>query len=254
MCYYLGYDVKKIKHVRIREHELEYGKTVPLRPIHSGFAYEDLEIIRAGTNMLPECARVHWEFIPFWIKNSDELKASRKKGIPTLNATAEKLLSSKLFKQAALHQRCILPVSFFYEWRHVATVDVKKPDKIPYCIAPEKEDYLLLAGIWQPWTDQQTGETLDTFAIVTTQANAWMAQIHNSKKRMPLICTQTQAEQWISPDLTENELRRMLDVPCTDVPLHAWTIHKNFKVLDQPTEAEGYDIPPIESYSSTLST
>lgn len=38
-----------------------------------------------------------------------------------------------------------------------------------------------MAGIWQPFTDKETGETMDTFAIVTTKANALMEQLHNHK-------------------------------------------------------------------------
>lgn len=240
MCYYLGYDVKKIKHVRIREQQIEYGKKVPLRALHSGFEFELVEIIRAEANNQPECAAAHWEFIPFWIKNAEELIESRKKGIPTLNATAEKLLTSKLFKHAAMHRRCLLPVSWFFEWQHISIAGEKKTEKIPYCITAEQDDYLLFAGIWQPWTDQQTGETIDTFAIVTTEANEWMAQIHNSKKRMPLILSQSMADDWISPELKETDIRSILSTPCNDIPLKAWTIHKNFRTHTHPTEPEHY--------------
>ena len=39
----------------------------------------------------------------------------------TLNATSEELLS-KMFKDAALKRKCLLPVNFFYEWMHVTVV------------------------------------------------------------------------------------------------------------------------------------
>lgn len=250
VCYYLGYDVKKIKHVRIREEQIAYGTKVPLRALHSGFEYEQVEIIRAGTDQHTECAIAHWEFIPFWIKNAEELIESRKKGIPTLNATAEKLLTSKLFKQAALQRRCILPVSWFFEWRHITHAGEKKPEKIPYCITSQDEDYLLFAGVWQPWTDQQTGETIDTFAIVTTEANEWMAQIHNSKKRMPLMLTETKAAEWISTGLKESDIQKILNTPCNDIPLTAWTIHKNFRSDADPTSREHYaQVTAIQPFS-----
>ena len=46
--------------------------------------------------------------------------------------------------------------------------------------------------------DKETGETVDTCALVTTKANGLMEQIHNSKKRMPTILTSELAGEWIS--------------------------------------------------------
>ena len=39
-----------------------------------------------------------------------------------------------------------------------------------------------MAGIWQPWTDRETGEYVETFAIVPIKASKLMEQIHNTKK------------------------------------------------------------------------
>lgn len=229
MCYFLGYDVKKIKHVRIREHQIEYGKLNSMRAVHNGFEYDNLEIIRANGNAQPECSLAHWEFIPYWIKTDEELFASRKKGIPTLNATSEKLLDSKVFRNAALNRRCLLPVSWFFEWKDVTPAGAKKKKKIQYCIEPQNNDYLLLAGIWQPWTNQLTGETIDTFAIVTTKANELMAEIHNTKKRMPLMLSENAAAEWISP-LKEDQIKEIISTD-QQVDLKATSMESNNPTL-----------------------
>ncbi|TXD80041.1 SOS response-associated peptidase [Algoriphagus ratkowskyi] len=39
-----------------------------------------------------------------------------------------------------------------------------------------------LAGIWEEWTDKETGEIKKTYSIITTEANSLMSQIHNTKK------------------------------------------------------------------------
>ncbi len=56
-----------------------------------------------------------------------------------------------------------------------------------------------MAGIYNPWTDQDTKITTNIFAIVTTEANTLMKQIHNSKERMPTILPGDLAESFHSP-------------------------------------------------------
>jgi len=65
---------------------------------------------------------MHWEFIPFWIKTMEQVQQARRQGIPWLNASSEKLLESKMFRDAALKRRCLVLASHFFEWRSFKTV------------------------------------------------------------------------------------------------------------------------------------
>ena len=47
------------------------------------------------------------------------------------------------------------------------------------------------------FADQITGEIKDTYSIVTTQANQLMAEIHNTKKRMPIILKPEDESKWL---------------------------------------------------------
>ena len=134
----------------------------------------------------------------------DELKAARKQGIPWLNATSEKLLDSKMFRSAALKRRCLVLATHFFEWRHYKPEGEKKPKAYPYMIELNDANYFYMAGIWQPWTDKETGETMDTFAIVTTRANSFMSEVHNTKKRQPAILNEDLAWEWIMEDISED--------------------------------------------------
>src|SRR5215212_1795191 len=62
---------------------------------------------------------------------------------------------------------------------------LKTPGKYPYHIGVKDSPYFFIAGVWQNWTDKDTGETIPTAALITTFANGLMRQIHNSKLRMP---------------------------------------------------------------------
>jgi putative SOS response-associated peptidase YedK len=60
------------------------------------------------------------------------------------------------------------------------------------------QDLFCFAGIYNQWVNKLTGETLNTFAMLTTEANPLMAEIHNSKKRMPVILTPQNESLWLA--------------------------------------------------------
>jgi len=66
-------------------------------------------------------------------------------------------------------------------------LDEKGKNKQKYLLALKDESPFAFAGLWNAWTDKSTGEQLKTFTILTTEANKLMSEIHNSKKRMPVI-------------------------------------------------------------------
>ena len=45
-----------------------------------------------------------------------------------------------------------------------------------------------------PKPDKEVG----TFSIVTTEANELMSEIHNNKKRMPIVLREKDREKWLS--------------------------------------------------------
>jgi putative SOS response-associated peptidase YedK len=211
------------------------------RPLQSGFSYHNWPIIKGSTqNFTIENA--HWELIAPWVKTTQEVQAGREK-FNTLNATAERLLESKLFKPATLNQRCLILSSGFYEWRHYKPTGASKEIAYPYFITLKNQSLFYMAGIFQPWTDKETGETMDTFSIVTTKANAFMEQIHNKKKRMPTILTEAQASEWLNPSLTESKIMELASIPYNANQLSAYTLDKSFRTALNPMEA--FDYPEL---------
>jgi putative SOS response-associated peptidase YedK len=216
------------------------------RPLQSGFSYHNWPIIKGSTqNFTIENA--HWELIAPWVKNTQEAQVGREK-FNTLNATAERLFESKLFKPAALNHRCLVLSSGFYEWRHYKPAGAKKEIAYPYFITIKEQPLFYMAGIFQPWTDKETGETMDTFSIVTTKANAFMEQIHNKKKRMPTILTEAQADDWLAPNLSENKIMELATSSIDANQLSAYTIHKNFRTDTNPLQSFEYEeLPQLNS-------
>jgi putative SOS response-associated peptidase YedK len=55
-----------------------------------------------------------------------------------------------------------------------------------------------MAGLYDSWINPNSKEILRTFTIITCEANALMAEIHNTKKRMPLILNAYDEENWLN--------------------------------------------------------
>ena len=177
----------------------------------SGFVHPQLPILKEEGIELYE-----WGLIPDWVKDTGSANDIRTK---TLNAKGETIFEKPSFRRNIISHRCLLPVSGFYEWRDV------NGTKYPYYIQPESGTGFLLGSVYDSWTDISTGETRNTFSIVTTEANPLMEMIHNLKKRMPLILTQPEAQAWLDPSATAEQVQQLIK-PANEKLMKSHTISR----------------------------
>ncbi len=236
MCYYNSISIAKGSKVKLK------GKTKELpvieRGLQSGFEYANWPIIKSNQDDFT-LALGHWELIAPWVNNTIDVMKGREK-FNTLNATAERLFESKLFKQPTLKRRCLVLSSGFYEWRHFKPTGAKKEIAYPYFISLKDQPFFFMAGIFQPWVDIESGETMDTFSIVTTKANALMEQIHNKKKRMPTILNEEQANAWLDPNINETTIRELANHQIDENLMTSFTLKKSFRNELNPKESFFY--------------
>jgi putative SOS response-associated peptidase YedK len=115
----------------------------------------------------------------------------------------------------------------FYEHRHIT-----EKNKIPYLIgvrnsnAPDLFKPFTFGGLYDTWTDTQTGEVKESYSIITTAANPMMEIIHNSKKRMPLIIDEEDQFAWL--EAKDEKTIKELMVPFPAEKMKAYPIHKKF--------------------------
>ncbi|HEY8387735.1 MAG TPA: SOS response-associated peptidase [Parasegetibacter sp.] len=208
----------------------------------SGFEYDDWPILIDPSEGI---IAAHWEFIAPWLKNWNEVKQSRSK-FTTLNAVGERLLESRLYNEAARKRRCLVVVTGFYEWRHYKPEGAKTVAKYPYYITLRQNRPFFMAGVYQPWTDRETGETINTFATVTCAANELMAQVHNSKCRQPTILPEELAKKWLSRDLSDSEITQLAGYQIPASEMIAYPVRKDFRQIPDPLEpCEYLELPPI---------
>lgn len=153
--------------------------------IYNGFARPYTPIIAQD-----ECDTIvpaQWGLIPQWA-DPQKFKAN------TLNARIETLNEKSTFSSYT-HNRCLILSDGFYEWKWL---DAQGRRKEKYLITRPEEVLFAFAGIYSHLVMPSTGEVIKTYSIVTTAANALMSEIHNTKKRMPIILTQENEQDWLN--------------------------------------------------------
>ena len=126
---------------------------------------------------------LRWGLVPFWAKDASI-------GHKLVNARLDGLANKPSYREAFARRRCLIPASGFYEW-----AEVRGGKRQPYFVRASGEPLLALAGLWERWRTP-AGETLETCVIVTTDANATLAPIHD---RMPVLVAPADRSLWLNP-------------------------------------------------------
>jgi putative SOS response-associated peptidase YedK len=152
-----------------------------------------------------EFVMLRWGLVPFWAKDPSI-------GNRMINARAETVAEKPSYRNAYKHRRCIVLADGFYEWRRDGEV------KTPYYISLASGEPFALAGLWENWQDKESGESLQTATLITTDANAFMQPLHH---RMPVVLEANSATDWLagSDDLLD-------DVAAITPPLQAWPVDR----------------------------
>jgi putative SOS response-associated peptidase YedK len=261
MCYLTGRKITETEYQELLELNERLGFLDEELVICKGFDYNTYPVIRAKANSREtERVKMQWGFLPFYLKTKEDVKRFRfgykddsgryHKPYTTLNATSEELLG-KMFRDAALKRRCLIPSDGFYEWMHVTVVGksgklLKTPEKFPYLVRMKDEKEFYFAGIWQPWLDTESKIITNTFAIVTTVANSLMKQIHNSKERMPTILPGDLAEAWLYNELTDQQILDIANYQVASGEMIATPLDKDFLKKANPHEKTVYkEVPQL---------
>ena len=147
-----------------------------------------------------------WGLVPYFTK---DLKTARK----PINARAETIAKSGMFRAAFAERRCLVPAPAYYEWRD-------DPDgKTPFAVARFDGDPVAFGGIWETWHSPD-GESLQTFATITTDANKQLVGIQD---RMPVIIERENWSLWLGE--SEGDPSILLRPVPEDV-LRVWPVGK----------------------------
>ena len=167
---------------------------------------QDIATIRRSADGDAEMLPMRWGLIPSWSKDPSI-------GNRMINARAETIAEKPSFRTAYRKRRSLIPASGFYEWQKTGA------EKTPWFITSVSDEPLAFAGIWEDWTDRETGESIRSTTIVTTAANDFIKPVHS---RMPVILEPGTATRWLDGD---NELLGEYAESATLCPpLVAWPV------------------------------
>ncbi len=205
MCFY--YAITKTNAKTLIEKKVVDAKQLEVfdnKYIVSGFNHPAMPVI---SNDKPDKVQFfYWGLVPKHTKSKEQADEFIKK-YNTLNAKGETIFESRVYREPILKNRCLVLCSGFFEWRHRKVEGKKKTEKYPFYITLKNNEMFVFGGVWESFVDQQTGEVIHSYSIITTEANEMMAIVHNSKKRMPLIIDPEKAMKWLDPNLTRIEIQ-----------------------------------------------
>lgn len=141
--------------------------------------------------------RAHFGLIPKWAK---ERSISAK----MINARSETIWEKPAYRGLISSRRAILPINGFYEWQAIPTQKTKQP----WYIHRADEQPMLLACVWDTWLDpEHDGSPLDSFSIITTDANEQLADKHH---RMPVILEPEALGPWFDRETPPRDVSDLL--------------------------------------------
>jgi putative SOS response-associated peptidase YedK len=158
------------------------GEAIPLRPRWNAAPGQELPVIHLAVTAVRRLEPMRWGLVPAWA--SDPADAGR-----PINARAETAATKPSFREAFRRRRALVPADGFYEWKRYGHVAV------PFGFRVKSREPFAIAGLWDEWRPRE-GPPLRTFALLTTDASADVARVHD---RMPVILEPGAEELWLDP-------------------------------------------------------
>lgn len=127
---------------------------------------------------------VRWGLVPSWARDPSI-------GTRMANARADSAFEKPAFRNAMKSRRALVLADVFYEWQVVPGQSRKQP----YAIRLRSGEPFAMGALWEYWRPKgEDGDGIVSTAILTTDANALMARIHD---RMPVIIPPERYAAWL---------------------------------------------------------
>ena len=178
---------------------------------------------------------LRWGLIPSWAKEPTI-------GYRMINARAETAHRKPAFRAAFRARRCLIPADGFYEWARRG----KAKQKQPWLFGMKEGGAFAFAGLWERWTVREglpltgalaelaPGDALETCTILTTEANATVAPVHD---RMPVILPRESFDPWLGGEA----------VPLAPYPAETMTAHPVSTHVNKPANDDALCVEAVGS-------
>ena len=120
---------------------------------------------------------------------------------PIVNCRIESSRIKPLWSESWKQHRCVIPASYYFEWKHYADSNGKVRTGDKYTIQPLGSDVTYLAGLYR--IEESRDLKYPVFAVLTKAPTDDLREIHD---RMPLILPESAVDEWISPSSEPNKI------------------------------------------------
>lgn len=161
-----------------------------LPPNYNTAPTQPVAVVRPGAEQARELVALRWGLLPSWAPDPRTA---------LVNARADTVASKPSFRSAFQKRRCLMPADGYYEWRKEGRW------KQPYFFHRSDGRPFAFAALWETWA--KTSEPIQSCALITTDANAMAAAVHD---RMPVILAESDYAPWLDPASTPEDLAVLL--------------------------------------------
>lgn len=163
---------------------------------------------------------------PYWAKKPMYLFNARAEGDRNKEDSqnyrgAKEIIMKPAFRKPIRSQRCLVIADAFIE----GTKDLGL-DKAYVVFLRNKQRPFAFAGIYDDWTNPDTGNTMRSFAIITVAANDFIRRLPHH--RCPVILNPSEEKKWLKKDLDLTDVTDLLKIPDSDI-FNAYPISTNIK-------------------------
>ncbi len=151
--------------------------------------YDQLIVPRSRAPVIKEDGKdlvisaMQFSLLPRWSKEA-------KVKFATHNARLESITEKPTWRDAFAKRHCLVPLTHFiepiYEGEHAGYMVMFHRDG---------EEWLMAAGIWESWVNRETGEVIESFAIITTDPPPFIERVGHD--RCPVFLSPSAQEEWV---------------------------------------------------------
>ena len=161
-------------------------RTEPLAPSWNVAPTDDVYVIAEHDNTR-HIGSMRWGLVPHWAKDKKSIQ---------INARAETVATTSMFRDSFSRKRCLIPSDGFYEW------EPAEEGRTPHWVYRADGHPMVFAGIWASRLDEETQQWERTCSILTTEAKGVISSIHH---RMPVALDPDLWNSWLDREITDTE-------------------------------------------------
>ncbi len=165
-------------------------------------------------------------FTPAWAKKEYYMFNARSEGDHNKEnnpaySGAKGIIQKPMFRQSIRSKRCLVLADAFIEGPQ------KEKLSKPFLVyMKDGKRPFAMAGIYDEWVNQQTGEITSSFAVITTTANDLLQRVGHH--RSPVILEKGEETEWLNPHAPLGEVTSLLK-PYPNKTLNAYPISTDIK-------------------------